>query len=237
MAEFNLGILNPNGAPKLTSNFVGNTDPRDIFSFTLGNASKLNAALTNMSQDADLRVYRDVDNNGLLNTAIDTLISSSTRGGNADDSVNIRLDAGNYLAEVARFSTSNTNYQLRLSATSPASNLLPTEVNVGALNGIRTFNDSVGDTDTSDVYRFRVAASGNFRLDLTGLAADADVRLIQDFNNNKVVNPGDVLASSTAGSTTPESIDVFLSAGVNYFAQVYQFSGDTSYTLSLSSPA
>lgn len=234
MAEFNTGVLTPNAAPRLTSNFVGKTDPSDVFSFTMGNASKLNVALTNMSQDADLRVYRDVDNNGLLNTNIDTQIGSSTRGGKLDDSVNTRLGAGNYLAEVAQ-SSGNTNYQLRLSATDNISNLLPTEVNVGALNGTRTFNDFVGNSDTADVYGFRVAASGNFHLDLTGLAADADVRVIQDFNNNKSVGPGDVIVSASQNGTNPESIDVFLSAGVNYFAQVSQFSGDTSYTLNLSS--
>lgn len=241
MAEFNLGTLNT--TPKLTKNFVGDNDTSDVFSFSLGKTSNLNLALTNTSQDADLRVYKDVDGNGKLDKKIDTLIDQSASS-NPDESLNIgSLKAGKYLAEVERFVGANTNYQLRVSATDPAgtsnstsqtraSNLLPTEVNVGIINS-NGFRESgfVENFNTADVYRFQAAQSGNFHLDLTGLNADADVRLIQDFNGNKVVDSVDVIGSSTRGGTNSETIDASLTAGVSYFVQVYQFSGETSYTL------
>jgi hypothetical protein len=61
-------------------------------------------------------------------------------------------------------------------------------------------------------------------LSLTGLSADADVQLLN--------SSGGVIFSSTAGGTTSESITHQLSAGT-YYVRVYQYSGNTNYTLSL----
>lgn len=244
MAEFDLGTLNfDDPTPKLIRNFVGDNDTQDVISFSLGKTSNLNAALTGMSQDADLRLYRDVDGNGLLDEKIDIKINQSASS-NPDESLNIgSLKAGKYLAEVERFAGADTNYELRVSATDPkgtsdstsqtrASNLLATEVDEGILDSIGfSTRGFVENSDTADVYRFRAAESGDFHLDMTGLNADADVRVIRDFNNNKVVDFVDVIGSSTRAGTNSEAIDAFLTGGVNYFVQVYQFTGETSYTL------
>lgn len=77
----------------------------------------------------------------------------------------------------------------------------------------------MGSTDTTDVYHFSVVDTGiDFSLSLTGLTADADVRLIQDTNSNGIVDidSSEVVDSSTFGSTTKE-ISAFLNPGNNYF--------------------
>lgn len=105
---------------------------------------------------------------------------------------------------------------------------LGTAVNVGTLNGTRTFNDSVSVVDVNDYYRFNIASQGNFSLALTGLSADADVSLL-DSN-------GGVITSSTKGGSSSESINRTLNAG-NYYAKVYRYSGNTNYSLSLTAAA
>jgi hypothetical protein len=235
-AEFSLGTLS--GTPVVASNFVGNNDIRDTYSFTLGSTGNINLALTGLSADADVRVYRDTDSDGIVDPG-ETQVGSSSRGGNADDSINIANQAaGAYVVEVNRFSTNETKYDLRLSTTTPSSspsNLLPTETAVGAVNSSRTFNEQVGNTDTSDIFNFVVNSAGNFRitLDPTG-SVDPDLRLIQDRNSNLVVDAGEVIATSTAGSGSNDVITSFLQPGDNYFVQVYQFSGNPiDYSLNI----
>lgn len=237
MAEFTLGTLSSTGTPTVSSNFVGSSDTSDLYSFTLSSAGNINLALTDLSTDADVRLYRDVNNNGLIDSS-DTTIASSTRGSNYDDSINVESQAaGQYLVQVYQFS-GDTNYDLRLSTTSPSSpsNLLPTETEVGTLSGTQTFYDSVSKTDTADVYH--VALNGSsLSVSLTGLSSDADVRVIHDINSNLVVDAGEVIGSSVRGGSSSESISLSnLVAGDNYFVEVYQFATNitnNSYTLTL----
>jgi len=248
-AEFNLGILPANSTPVIASNFVGSSDTRDTFSFSLANSGNINLALTGMSSDADVRLFRDFNGNGIVDAG-DTQIGSSTRGGNSDDTINIANQAaGNYVVQVDQLS-GDTKYDLRVSTTAfpSASNLLPTETEVGVLTGTRTFtgqvsnnttaanNDSPG--DTSDVYHFVLNAAGNHTFTIAGLSGDADLRLIQDTNSNLVVDAGEAIATSANAGTTSDQITRFLNPG-EYFVQVYSFAGipnDSSqinYTLTM----
>jgi hypothetical protein len=239
MAEFTLGTLS--STPTVSSNFVGSSDYSDLYSFNLSSTSNINLALTGMSNDADVTLYQDTNNNGVIDSS-DRYVGGSAYGSNHDEAINVANQAaGNYLVDVHQYS-GDTKYDLRLSATTgdPISNLLPTETEVGTLSSTRTFYDSVGSTDTADVYHFSVNSSGTFRLSLTGLSNDADVRLIHDTNSNLAVDPnvtypsGEVVADSRNGGTSSESITASLTAGDNYFVQVYQYNGDTSYNLSMS---
>ena len=109
-----------------------------------------------------------------------------------------------------------------------AGNTLATARAVGTLTATQSFSDWVGSVDTNDYYSFNVSTQSNFSLSLTGLSANADVQLLD--------SSGGVISSSTAGDNTSESITRQLSAGT-YYARVYQFSGDTNYSLSLNATA
>lgn len=244
MADFDLDL---SGTPFEDSNNLQAIGTTWNANFNLASTSNLNVVLEVFPQsfdadaergdgDADLRLYQDTDNNGEFNSSIDLLIGSSTLGGDSDESINLEsVAAGNYVVEAYMVSGDNINLDLSLSTSDP-SNLLPTEVEVGTLNDTQTFTDFVDSTDTADVYHFSVVDTAiNFSLSLTDLSADADVRLIQDTNNNGIVDVDldEVIASSTFGSTTSDEISAFLNLGENYFVQVYQHSGDTDYTLGL----
>jgi hypothetical protein len=238
-AEFSLGTLS--STPVVASNFVGNNDTRDTFSLGLGSSGSINLALTGLSADADVRLFRDFNGNGIVDSG-DTQVGSSTRGGDLDDSINIANQAaGNYVVQVDRFDTNQTKYDLRLSTTpnppsgSP-SNLLPTETAVGAVTSSRTFSgQQVGNTDISDTFNFAVNSARNFRFTLDPVGnVDADLRLIQDRNSNLVVDAGEVIATSTLGSGSNDVITSFLQPGDNYFVQVYQYSGNPiDYSLNI----
>lgn len=233
MTEFQIGTLS--STPVVASNFVGDSDSIDTYSFTLDSTGNINLALTGLSSDADVEIFRDFNSNGIVD-AEDTQVGGSFRGGSTDDSINIASqEAGDYIVEVNQFS-GDTTYDLRLSTTfaSSASNLLPSETEVGSLTDSLTFSNSVSDEDTTDIYNFIVDAAGDFTFTLDGLTADADLRLIQDINSNLIVDEGEVIATSTFGSTSTDSITAFLEPGDNYYVQVYQFSSGTiDYDLTL----
>lgn len=86
----------------------------------------------------------------------------------------------------------------------------------------------------SEFYRFSTPSSGVFSAQLSGLSADADVRLIQDANGNGAIDAGEVLAWQWERGTTSESIRRFLEAGT-YYVEVKSYNNQSAnYTLSTS---
>lgn len=247
MSFEDLGTLNRFGTPgTLYNRDLTPSDPTDIYKFEITSTKNINLSLHDISSgdDADLYLYRDSNGNGVLDST-DELVSSSLNWSNQDDAITVQGDAGTYFAEVRRFdpgSSGDVEYTLNFSATelypsaTTAPNLLPTEVDAGVLShgDVFTYYDSVGNTDTADVYRFSLESYSDVTVTLTGLSADADIRIVQDFNSNQWVDVGisnEVSLSSTNGSTSDESISFGLHGGNSFYVQVYQYSGDTSYQL------
>jgi hypothetical protein len=245
MATYNLGTAGT--TPIFRNNFnLSTSQPTDVFRFSVGTASTtspryLNLAVTDISaaDDADISLFRDVNNNGVLDSTDrqSGLVRSSVAGSNADDSINVRVTTGGtYFAEVSRYapgSSGDVSYDFRVSNnTSAASNLLPNEVRVGDLNSDRTFsNQRVDNLDTNDTYAFSLGLFEGVNIRLNGLTADADIRVINDSNNNRVVDAGEVVRSSTSGGTTSDVISGLNDSG-NYYLQVYAFNGaQTNYNV------
>jgi len=226
---YNIGILSDTHT---FTDVVSSSDTNDFYRFSLDSTSNLNLSLTDLSSDADVRLIQDVNGNGIVDDG-DEIVHSAWSGSN-DESINHSLTTGTYFAQVYQYS-GDTSYTLNLSATAPQtpSNLLPVEVDFGTLSGTQTYYGDVSSTDTSDVYRFSLDSTSNLNLSLTDLSSDADVRLIQDVNSNGIVDDGDEIVRSSLSDSQDESINRSLAAGT-YFTQVYQYSGDTSYTLNLS---
>ena len=244
--EADLGNLS--NIPITYSGFVGANDSSDFYSFNLTNTSnELNLTLTGLSGDADVRLIRDGgyeenDNGDVIarpNVVEDgEIIARSQRYGSTPEAINLEsLSAGTYYVQVYQYS-GESNYTLNLSS-SPTisgnpSSFIAAEFDLGNLRNkpISTLG-SVGANNTSDFYRFNLLTDSTLNLELTTLSADADVRLIRDANNNGIVDDNELIASSVMIGSTSESITQSLSAGT-YFAQVYQYSGDTNYTLNIS---
>lgn len=88
--------------------------------------------------------------------------------------------------------------------------------------------DAVGDTDTSDIYKFDINPQKvNLSVKLKGLSANAEIELL-DMQGNR-------LASSVYQGTTAEAID-YQNLGIgSYFVRVYQgnVAANTNYNLTL----
>jgi Calpain family cysteine protease len=215
------------------SDIFGNTDTVDFYQVNGG--GNFNLTLTGLNADVDVDLIRDINGNGAVDAG--EIIASSRRGGSSDESIHLDGTAyGSYFVRVQQYSGSS-NYTLRLSNSDP-NNLLSGEDSFGDLSSYsyRDRSSRISSTDTSNLYSFSLNSARDVTLALTGLSADADIRLIQDSNNNGIVDFGEVLASSTRGGSANEAINKVLGAG-NYFAQVIQYSGDTNYNFRLLSTA
>ena len=253
MVTSNYSVPSPvKATPYSKSNYLNDYYTDDVYTFEIDETSSINLNLHNITSgdDADLYLYQD-DGDGVFEPMQDQELARSRRGGNADDSINYLAESGTYFARVERYafgSQGRLDYELDLSATpdtpSPADdpteapNLLPMEVNVGDVfssgPGPQNFSGWVGDTNTADTYAFSVPNLGFgiylANISLTQLSNDADIRLIEDSNSNDIVDQGEVIGSSTNGGSLDESIVMGLDEG-EYFLQVYQYDGDTSYQL------
>ncbi|WP_293332370.1 PPC domain-containing protein [Microcoleus sp. CAWBG58] len=115
----------------------------------------------------------------------------------------------------------------------PADDLNSAE-NLGILTDSLIASDSVGTTQTANIYSFILNTPSLFSATVDGLSADVDVELIQDLNGNGAVGLDDIIASSNNLGITSEQVisNGALPAGT-YFVRVSQFQGDTDYNLRL----
>ena len=224
---FNLGVLSGN----LTiTESVGSNDLADVYQFTLNQAGEFSLSLEGLSGDADIGIF---DSNG-------TLIGVSENASTEGESLSGTLDAGVYYVNVSSYDGIETNYNLNLFAGGTASpqnpspdpgNTLSTALQIGNLGSGFVSQETVGLNDSVDFYEFSVSQSGIFTADLSQLSADADVRLINDANNNGAIDPGEVTAWQWERGSDSESIRSFLESG-NYVLEVSTYDNQTTnYTV------
>ncbi|HEY9699356.1 MAG TPA: CAP domain-containing protein [Trichocoleus sp.] len=90
-----------------------------------------------------------------------------------------------------------------------------------------------GKLDSAPImYQFRLKQRSQFNLQLRGLAADADVEVLQDRNRNGMFDPGETIASSREAGTNRETIDLEgMTSGSYYLRILSSDQGTTNYSL------
>ncbi|MBW4513716.1 MAG: pre-peptidase C-terminal domain-containing protein [Timaviella obliquedivisa GSE-PSE-MK23-08B] len=209
----------------------GRSDRQDFYQIDLTTDGAIDLSLRDLRRDADL-ILLDKNSNELARSSTD---------GRSNESIRQSLKAGTYFVQVSPFS-SRVKYTLAMAADSSGvitSSPLPgnptsnpngnSTVNSGSMQSSPIFSQSgqVSAAKSSDFYRFNVNQSGVFTANLTGLTGDADVRLVQDANNNGAIDQGEVLAWQWERGTASESIRKFVGTG-NYLLQVMNYNNQTA---------
>ncbi|HWE95244.1 MAG TPA: pre-peptidase C-terminal domain-containing protein [Tepidisphaeraceae bacterium] len=230
-AAINLGTLA--GESSLTGSISAPASPAVYRAVTLSARGTLSAYLTKLAAHADLSIIRDTNRN--LSIDAGEVVTQSTRAGTANQWVSTTLPAGTYYVGINATAGKATGYDLTLYASyagvTPAS-----ARSVGTLAGSVSYSDFVGFSHTDGYYQFTLPGPRPFTASLTGLTADADLQLIRDANHDGIVQPSEVLATSSHSGRANESISKSLAAGT-YFIRVLDRSGEANYHLSLSAPA
>ncbi|MGE5658898.1 MAG: PPC domain-containing protein [Actinomycetota bacterium] len=116
----NLGTLN---STQVLNDFVGNSNPVDIYRFILNAPSVFSLSLDGLSGDADVDLIQDLNNNNQI--GLDDIIASSVNQGSNSESIapTKPLQPGTYFVRVSQVH-GDTTYTLRLSINSTNQPLL-----------------------------------------------------------------------------------------------------------------
>ncbi|MCT7994798.1 hypothetical protein [Laspinema olomoucense] len=231
----NAGVLT---GVQIFNQSLSSGDANNYYRFSLTGPTNLNVVINGMTQDANLELFLDSNNDGRVNAT--ERVGLSTQPGTLQDSITGFFTTGNYFVNVSQgVAGAETPYNLNLIATpitgDIGGNSPNTATNVGVLSGTRRIDDFVGDADPQDYFRFVLNDVRNVNLLLTGLNDDADLRLYQTVNNNGAISQGNLIAQSIQSGTTPEALSRTLTPG-DYLVLVSPgFQGvNTNYGLTLS---
>jgi hypothetical protein len=217
----NLGVLNSVCMAK--SGWVGTYYnkwvPNDYYRFQLTNSATIDLKLLNLENDVDLYL---LNSNGII-------IQSSTNPQRSQETISRQLGVGIYYIQVKQYTqnSGNSRYDLGInSVLDSAGNNRDLALYIGFLgtNNV-TYFDAVGDVDKNDFYKFDISGTRDLRLSLTGLSADADLEVLD--------SSGTRIDFSNLSGSRSESVSINNLGAGTYYARVSQYTGDTSYNLSL----
>ncbi|MGB3239691.1 MAG: hypothetical protein WBB29_15450 [Geitlerinemataceae cyanobacterium] len=227
----------------------GGTNRADFYRVTLDRSSRLNAAFIGAGDSVHLRIIRDFNNNDVVESG-EALLDGFIRPG--DGAVGADLPPGTYFVQVVLNSSLinvRNDYTLNLTNTPVGTltvdpgNLMSQALDLGFLNGNRTFADFAGSSalDPADYYRFTLDRSTDVSLTLAGTSSSLPIRLIQDLNNNNVVENNEIIARDNSGFTTtsrsqPTSINATLQPGTYFVDLGVGNSTGSNYTLNFFTP-
>lgn len=229
MAFYNLDSL----SAEVISNdgySVNQYDSSDVFAFDITNSNhNIGLNLHNLSADADLTLYFDSNNNGVLDS-FDSWVASSAEWNTTDDTIDISASnygTGTYFARVNQFSSGHITYDLDLSATYDVGSLAETPIEKTSYN--------VSDADPTDVFEFTLDYSQAIHLNLNNISGgDADLSLYQD-NGNGVFDSGDTFVTGSFNYGEQDDLIDYRAEAGTYFAEVSRYSGSqVTYDLDMS---
>ncbi|GAB4151246.1 MAG: hypothetical protein Fur0046_30570 [Cyanobacteria bacterium J069] len=196
-----LGVL---AGTSIVSEFVGTTDPSDIYKFTINDVGNLQARVNSISAGSRVELIRDLNNNGLIDSG-EVIASSVDFSAPFQPSIATDLPQGTYYVRVSPSSPSNsTQYELTLVNTpfggSPPpdpGNILASARNLGAVAGTVTAREYVGVLDSLDAYRFTLNDLSNIQVSVQATSTNTQIQLVRDINGNGLVDNGEVIVSET----------------------------------------
>ncbi|QIR37396.1 hypothetical protein HCG51_12210 [Tolypothrix sp. PCC 7910] len=126
---------------------VSATDTNDFYRFTVNQSGVFTANLTGLTGDADVRLIKDINGNGAIDTA---QLYNSTTGvldageilawqwerGTTSESIRRFLDAGNYYVQVMSYNNQTANYNLSTNFTPTTSDNLSFSISPSFGNNI-----------------------------------------------------------------------------------------------------
>ncbi len=214
-----------NSSSQSWTDYINGGDTQDFYKFTIGARSAVNLAVTGLTNNADLHLIRDTNNNGLIDSG--ETLSGSGQAGTTNEAILSYLNAGTYFARVYQRS-GDTPYTFQASAT-----VLPNDYAGNTIAAAKVLNinptatvsnDWVGNDDTTDFYQFTLTAQSDISIKLDGLSQNANLKLIDAANVT--------LNSSNNAGTIADTIVRQLNAGT-YYIQVSRDgnSNQTTYNL------
>lgn len=202
--------------------YVGRFDQRDVYTFTMEEASNVTIELDGLTDEADVYLL------GKGRIPID----SSMLDGTQSETITAELEEGTYFVLVhAASNRSRATYDITFSHTAEVTpppedpgDSFETARELGTVDGELLIENFVGQDDLADIFSFEITTPSAFHADLTGLTDDIDLYLY-DMDANE-------LAYSTT-SDPSEHIGGELAAGSYYLVVAPYYTASSDYQLAL----
>ncbi|MEW6495406.1 MAG: C2 family cysteine protease [Cyanobacteriota bacterium] len=172
-------------------------------------------------------------------TAVDDVLINRANGDfltgiNQDNSLVSGNSSGNFNTSNGVNGSIQGNGNGNGSTSVDAGNSVSTATTWAALNGGYAYSESIGGSDTNDYFQFSLTTGSNFSLVMSGLSADADVRLL-DQSGNQILSSVNADTHKIGGNafsvSTSEAFNTTLNAGT-YFLHVNSYDGQqTQYKM------
>jgi len=213
-------FLNP--TTRVYRDWIGSTDTKDLYRFTLNQRSSLNTTLEGLKANATLR---------LLNRKGKPL-QTSANAGLRGESIYRNLLPGTYFMQVSPVK-GNTAYRLKLAAIpDSAGDSVDTALNLGTPTAV-SIQDWVGQGDPDDYYQISLLTRSQLSLGLQNSSADVRVQVLNASGGASTVASGGAIATLlTPSSTSVTSTNLVLEVGT-YTIRVNLSRANTSTYYSL----
>ncbi len=232
-----LGVLS---GVQTRRDFVSVEDLDDFYRFQVNDLSQFTLFLDEQTANSQVYLIQDVNGNGLVDG--DEVIVGSESQGTYGEYINRTLTPGTYFIRVAHAMGPGSYYLwMENNPVAPpaqtAGNSLATAKDLGVLNGwqreqgLMTGNNEGG--ERNHFYQFDLESASDVTILLDGMTANADIRLVQDRNNNGQIEPEEIIAIAAAPGASPEQISQSNLAPGTYYVWVSQTQGNTAYELNL----
>ncbi|MGB7271857.1 MAG: hypothetical protein WBC69_01085 [Geitlerinemataceae cyanobacterium] len=237
------------GRVSFTDSVNKTTDTDDFYRVTLERSSRLNISSI-YSARPEIEIISDFNNNDIIDSNEIIARGQPSGFGSGDLSFDTDLAFGTYFIRVGSSDSSlvseTADYTLTLTNTPVGTltidpgNQLSQALDIGILNGHRTFSEYVGNRtlDTDDFYRFTLDRPTDVSLTLSEVRSGSLtwIYLIQDLNNNNVVEGNEEIAGRQASQGNPASINQALQPGT-YFVRIDETTNlGRNYTLNFFTP-
>lgn len=217
------GVVTRNGT-------VSSGDVIDYYKVKLNSTGKIFARLTNLTANADLRLIKDSNNNGVAEAS--EVIGTSLNGGTTSEQIiKAPLAPGWYFLQVRRVAGS-PSYKLTVKP-DYAGQDFGSSRNLGTFTSTKTFQDRVDGDDFVDMYKIVLTSTKTVSASMTG-TGDAHLELAKDMDNDGVYDNGqDFIHRSNKPNTSNENLGSFTLNAGTYYIRVFRGAADAQYNLSI----
>lgn len=118
-----------------TTRQVNSSNSNDLYQFSVGQSGIFTANLTGLSGDADVRLIRDRNSNGAIDS--DEVVAWQWERGNQNESIRRFLEGGTYLLQVASYNNQTADYTLATNFTPAATDDRQFTIQVNFGQGLR----------------------------------------------------------------------------------------------------
>ena len=228
----------------ILTEFLGSTDERDIYKFSLTEVSNLDLVVSGLSESGiDINLFVDSNQDGQIqdNEEIDNDFASDYKRGE----ISATLGIADYFIRLSpTWESTNTNYTLDLSANPvllstdfDPSSISSNAYDLGIITESQSWTEFLGSTDERDIYKFSLTEVSNLNLLVSGLNdTGINIDFFIDSNQDSQIQDNEKLYSDSAYKDSQGEINAVLGAA-DYFVRLWstEEATNTLYTLNLSS--